>query len=179
MLFPFSLMNQTDSIRWIMKRNSRYSPFQIFPLELFQMMSNDTNSSRLILFIPSLVTLIRSSVLSHLTGNGQSPNLLVLIFFPKWLVRNEGFIWQTHWPLSLDWIILSSLPFFTSSESVNNGYLNLERLSRSARIAQPGISALERHFVWKSLTFDIYDLVPTELSSANWVRSLNKEARFS
>ena len=32
----------------------------------------------------------------------------------------------------------------SASESVKNGYLNLERLSRSSRLAQPGMSPLER-----------------------------------
>ena len=32
----------------------------------------------------------------------------------------------------------------SASESVENGCFNLERLSRSSRLAQPGISALER-----------------------------------
>ena len=32
----------------------------------------------------------------------------------------------------------------SASESVENGWFNLERLSRSSRLAQPGFSALER-----------------------------------
>ena len=32
----------------------------------------------------------------------------------------------------------------SASESIKNGYMNLERLSRSSRLAQPRISPLER-----------------------------------
>ena len=40
----------------------------------------------------------------------------------------------------------------SASESVENGCFNLERLSRSSRLAQPGISALER-LSFRSRTF--------------------------
>ena len=76
----------------------------------------------------------------------------------------------------------------SASESVKKGYLNLERLSRSFRLAQPGTSPLER--LWfRRQTFHVPNLmhkllqrvlqavlvfgflqavlVQTELSSAN------------
>ena len=46
-----------------------------------------------------------------------------------------------HEPNLIPWIKYMKS---SASESVKNGYLNLERLSRSSRLAQPGISPLER-----------------------------------
>ena len=46
----------------------------------------------------------------------------------------------------------------SASESVKNGYLNLERLSRSFRLAQPGISALERLWFRRRI-FDVPSLM--------------------
>ena len=46
-----------------------------------------------------------------------------------------------HEPNQIHWIKYMKSSAF---ESIENGYLNLERPSRSSRLAQPGISALER-----------------------------------
>ena len=40
----------------------------------------------------------------------------------------------------------------SASESIENGYFNLERLSRSFRLAWPGISTLER--LWNGFDSD-------------------------
>ena len=40
----------------------------------------------------------------------------------------------------------------SASESIRNAYFNLERLSRSFRLALPGISPLER--LWNALDSD-------------------------
>ena len=45
-----------------------------------------------------------------------------------------------HEPNLIPWIKYMKI---LASESVKNGYLNLERLSRSSRLAQPRISPLE------------------------------------
>ena len=54
-----------------------------------------------------------------------------------------------HEPNLIDWIknMKSS-----ASESIKNGYFNLERLSRSFRLAWPGISPLER--LWNCFDSD-------------------------
>ena len=76
----------------------------------------------------------------------------------------------------------------SASESIKNGYLNLERLSRSSRLAQPGISSLQQlwfrrrtfhvpnlmhkyyNIFYKQFRFPVFlqaVFVQTELSSAN------------
>ena len=60
-----------------------------------------------------------------------------------------------HEPNLIPWIKYMKS---SASESVENGYLNLERLSRSFRLAQPGISPLER--LWFSRrTFNVPNLM--------------------
>ena len=60
-----------------------------------------------------------------------------------------------HEPNLISWIKYMKS---SASESVKNGYLNLERLSRSFRLALPGISPLER--LWfRSRTFHVPNLM--------------------
>ena len=52
-----------DEFQWVDSGDSEMKQLeQSIPLEVFQMMSNGLTSSRLILFILSLITYIRSSI---------------------------------------------------------------------------------------------------------------------
>ena len=60
-----------------------------------------------------------------------------------------------HEPNLIPWIKYMKS---SASESVKNGYLNLERLSRSFRLPQPGISRLERLY-FRRRTFHVPNLM--------------------
>ena len=84
-----------------------------------------------------------------------------------------------HEPNLIHWIKYMKS---SASESIRNACFNLERLSRSFRLARPGISALDRF--WKILTtyfvsnsteiniFLLLNLVRLELRSASHIPSL-------
>ena len=89
----------------------------------------------LILFLFFFYVSFSFNVFVH--GEYKGNNKILIIIKTKARFRRRTF----HEP---NLIPLIKYVKSSASESVKNGCLNLERLSRSSRLAQPGISALER-----------------------------------
>ena len=110
---------------------------------------------------PEKDSLLRFEVNIKRGSINQSINIFIFVskYFSmpaNWRHSKAQFRRRTfHDPNLIPWIKYMKS---STSKSVKNGYLNLERLSRSFRLAQPGISPLER-FWFRRWTFHVPNLM--------------------